>query len=243
MLLTYFDEVKPVLPDQPYFWLGGLMVDDGIAPRLEEEINVLATSCFGGRTGLTRQTEFHAVDIVHGKGNFKGVPNPKERFDLLKQLVRVYAKPEGVYRVTSRIEVEKLYSGVDAQEKALMFLIEKVDGFAGARNTRAMLIGDFEREGLVEAAVQSLSAFRENGTPYAFGKDIEHLVDTIHFARSHHSRLLQLADVYLWTEQLRYRRGERKELTADLLRFINDETSTGLPTTYKRWPPESVAST
>lgn len=236
MLLTYFDEVKPAPPDQPYFWLGGLMVDDRIVPQIEDEMNTLAATLFGKGTGLTPKTEFHAVDIVHGHGNFERFRNPVERFELMKQLVRIYAKPDGVYRVASRIEIDKLYGGVDAQEKAMLFLVERVDGFAKGRDMNALLIGDFETAGLVDAAVQSLAVFRENGTPYAFGKDIEHLIDTVHFARSHHSRLLQLADIYLWTEQLRHRKGAPNELKADLLKFTND-LGTSLPNTYKHWPP------
>jgi hypothetical protein len=236
MLVTYFDEVKPCNPDQPYYWLGGLMIDDQVIPELEQEINSLAVNCFGPGTGLTKQTEFHATDIAIGCRNFKKARNPADRFEILKQLVRIYDKPDGVYRVTIRLNVAQIYSGTDTEELAMMYLVEKVNNFARSKRTRAMLIGDFEKEKIVNKAVQSLARYKEDGTPFAFGHDIDHLIDTVHFSHSHNSRLLQLADTYMWTQQLRHRVGEQSELRADLIKFINEETDTNWEHKYKYWP-------
>lgn len=236
MLLTYFDEVKPTPPDQPFYWLGGLMVDDQAVPHLEQEINALATQCFGKGTGLTKQTEFHATDIASGCGNFKKARNPAERFEILKQLVRIYDKADGVFRVHVRIDVSKLYGGADMEELALVYFVERVDQFAKAKKTRAMLIGDFEKEKAVNRSVQNLARYREDGTPYSFGRDIDNLIDTVHFAHSHHSRLLQLADTYMWTEQLRSRTTKQSELRAEFINFIEKQTNTGWPHKYKHWP-------
>jgi hypothetical protein len=68
MLLTYFDEVKPQQPGQPYYWLGGLMIVAAMLPVLEAELNALAHDCFGAAAGLTRESEFHATDIASGSG-------------------------------------------------------------------------------------------------------------------------------------------------------------------------------
>lgn len=212
------------------------MVEDQAIPQLEQEMNVLAVSCFGKGTGLTKQTEFHATDIASGSGNFKKARNPADRFDLLKQLVKIYDKPDGVYRVAVRLDVARLYTGANMEELALVFLIERVNQFAKGKKTRAMLIGDFEKEKVVNKAVQNLALYREDGTPFAFGQDIASLIDTIHFAHSHHSRLLQLADTYMWTQQLRHRPGPQPALRADLIKFINENTGTNWEHKYKYWP-------
>ena len=212
MLITYFDEVKPNAPDQPYYWVGGLMVEDNYIAHLEKELKTLAVRCFGARSGLTKQTEFHATDVASGCGNFKKWRNPGDRFQVLKDLIRIYDKPEGVYRVAIRIDISKLYAGTDCEQMALMHLVERVDQFARAKRATAMLIGDFEKEKAVNRAVQNLARYREDGTPYAFGREITQLVDTIHFAHSHHSRPLQLADTYMWSQQLRHRTSEQSEL-------------------------------
>lgn len=237
MLLTYFDEVKPSNPDQPFYWLGGLMVDDQTIPQVEQEVNSLAVDCFGKGSGLTKQTEFHATDIASGRGNFKKARNPAIRFEILKKLVRIYDKPDGIYRVAVRLDVAQLYAGTNMENVALVYLIERINQFAKSNNTRAMLIGDFEKEKAVNRAVQNLALYREDGTPFAFGQDIGSLVDTIHFAHSHHSRLLQLADTYMWSQQLRHRTGAQGALRADLIKFINQETDTHWEHKYKYWPP------
>ena len=40
MLIAYFDEVKPSGTDQPYYMLGGLVLDETIIPELEQEIKI-----------------------------------------------------------------------------------------------------------------------------------------------------------------------------------------------------------
>jgi len=236
MLLTYFDEVKPTHSDQPFYWLGWLMVDDQAIPELEQEVNSLAVACFGKGTGLTKQTEFHATDIASGRGNFKRARNPAIRFDILKELVTIYDKPDGVYPVAVRLDVKQLYAGTNMEDLALVYLIERINQFSKSNHTCAMLIGDFEKEKAVNRAVQNLARYRQDGTPYAFGQDIVSLIDTIHFAHSHHSRLLQLADTYMRSQQLRHRTSAQSSLRADLVKFINEETDTHWEHKYKYWP-------
>ena len=57
-----------------------------------------------------------------------------------------------------------------------------------SKKTNSLLIGDFEKEKAVNKAVRRLAQYREDGTPYPFGTEIENILDTIHFAHSHHSR-------------------------------------------------------
>jgi hypothetical protein len=88
-----------------------------------------------------------------------------------------------------RLDVARIDDSLDLEALALMFLIEKVDAFARGRKSQALLIGDLDNEKAVNRAVQNLSVYRADKTKYAYGRKIEHVADTIHFARSHHSRL------------------------------------------------------
>ena len=76
------------------------------------------------------------------------------------------------------------------------------------------------------------------GTKYAYGKSIENVIDTVHFAQSHHSRMLQLADTYMWIQQLANRTDKRSDLRQDLVTFASKEADILFPSTYKFWPPE-----
>ena len=42
------------------------------------------------------------------------------------------------------------------------------------------------------------SAFKVTRTNFQFGQEITRVVDTVHHTHSHHSRLLQLADIYTY---------------------------------------------
>jgi hypothetical protein len=238
MLIAYFDEVKPNEPDQPFYWLGGLVVTEQIISQIEQEINALAVYCFGARTGLVKKTEFHATDIASGSGNFKNARNPGERFEILKQLIRIYDKPDDVFRVAVRLNVSKIYSVKSIEEIALMYFVEKVNSLSKAKKTRTIMIGDFEKEQIVNNAVRNLAQYKEDGTEFAFGQNIDSIIDTVHFAHSHNSRLLQLADTYMWTQQLRYRTSKQSSLRDNLINFINEETDTYWEHKYKYWPPE-----
>lgn len=238
VLLTYFDEVKPQEPGQPYYWLGGLMLAPEMVPILEAEVGALAVECFGEKAGLTRECEFHASDIAAGSKNFRPLRDPVRRFAILKRLYQVIDKADGVFRVTVRLEVGRIADSIDIEALALMFLIEKVDYFARGRKTHALLIGDLDNERAVNRAVRNLAEYRATGTDYQYGHKIENVIDTIHFSRSHHSRLLQLADAYMWLKQLQSRPQEPGELRRDLLEFIRRKTDIGWDHKYKRWPPE-----
>ncbi|WP_366513996.1 DUF3800 domain-containing protein [Planktotalea sp.] len=46
-----------------------------------------------------------------------------------------------------------------------------------------------------------MSEFRLGGTKWSRKHEITNIIDTVHFAKSHHSRLIQLADIYMYCQQ------------------------------------------
>jgi hypothetical protein len=235
MRICYFDEVKPSPQGQPFYWLGGLMLQDDVIHGLEEELRRLAHDCFGTYE-LTQQTEFHATDICTGNGCFRRWRIPERRLDVLKELARIIDKPEGVSRVSVRLDISRIDRSVDHEAMAFMFLVEKVNDFARAKGTNALLIGDLEHERVVSRSVRNLAEFRQNGTRYAFGRRIENVLDTVHFAHSHHSRLLQLADAHMWFKQLLNRTDEPSGIKIELIRHLRQHTDITWDHKYKYWP-------
>ncbi len=236
MLLAYFDEVKPC-EGQPYYWLGGLMLTPEVIPVLEGEMNALAEECFGADAGLTKETEFHATNIWSGTKNFKKLRNPAKRSEILKNLLTVAKRRDGVFHVAVRMDIAKITTMADGdiEPTALMYLIERVNRFARNRGTQALLIGDLENEKVVNRSVASLAEYRAGGTRFAYGGPINNVIDTIHFAQSHHSRLLQLADACMWYRQLGGRTDAQTTLRKDFLTYCR-ELDIGVLSTYKYWP-------
>jgi hypothetical protein len=95
-----------------------------------------------------------------------------------------------------------------------------------------VLIGDIDDE-QSRNMVRDFSRFRTNGTPWAHGIEIKSVVDSVHFCRSHHSRLIQLADAYAWlvTHGWGGRKGDMAKLVNDAIKGANL-----FPSRYKYWP-------
>src|SRR3990172_2416006 len=70
MHLAYFDENK-FADDNPYFWVGGLLIPDTKAIELENTLSQIQYNFFGTSI-LSKVTEFHGKELFHGKSQFKG---------------------------------------------------------------------------------------------------------------------------------------------------------------------------
>src|SRR5581483_100008 len=236
MLLAYFDEVKFQAGSQPYYWLGGVIVDAQLVRELEREVDALARECFGMST-LGRDTEFHAAEIFHRKRNFKDWPDIDKRLSVIKRLASIVGRREGVGRVFTRLEPAKMVAGDNLDQKAFMFFIERVEMYLRSKQDVGMLIGDRESEKVATVFAEALSRYREQGTSYAFGTKLERLIDTVHFTESHLSRMLQLADTYVWLLQL-CTHDAGKYPASELVQYIRKQTDLLSPHRYKIWPTE-----
>ena len=225
--ITYFDEVKANPQNgQEWYFVGGLSVPADEIPTLEEKANLIAEEVFETRD-LTQQTEFHAAHIYFGKGAFKRV-EPKVRIDTLVRLARAISESEGTKRVYAAINTAKLYSATKAPEFAFAHFCERVQMSLGGSKT--LLIGDQDDEH-AKSMIAAFAQYRNRGTPWDYGIKIEGIIDAVHFARSHHSRMIQLADVYLFLITHSGRKGWFAEALAKELREIDLG-----PHRYKRWP-------
>ena len=194
MYLLYYDEVKLEPKKQPYFWLGAICVDATNVSSIEDEVNDISEATFGSRL-LDKTTEFHGKEIVGKKGNFKGWTLEK-RLKVLEALLAIIAKDE-VKCLYIKIVVEKLHKqSRTPHETAFMFLIERADKLFKSLDSVGMLFGDYDQP-FIGPSVASLSRYRQGGTDWTLSCKIENIIDTVHFARSHHSRMIQLADVFL----------------------------------------------
>jgi len=236
MLLAYFDEVKFQPGSQPYYWLGGLVVDAVLIKQLEAEVDALARDCFGTST-LGRHTELHAAEIFHRKRNFKDWPDIGKRLTVLKCLASIIGSQEGIGRIYARLDPAKMLADDHLDQKAFTFFIERVERYLRSKNDLGMLIGDRESEKVATVFAEALSRYREYGTSYAYGTSLQCLIDTVRFTESHLSRMLQLADAYVWFLQLCAH--ESKKLpAAELVAYVRDTTALLSPHRYKEWPTD-----
>jgi hypothetical protein len=233
MHLVYVDEVKHDPPRRLHFWLCALACPEASILGLESRLRAIAEEYFGNAT-LPQDTEFHAREILWGKGQYRGTALVK-RLDLYKELIDAIDETEGLCRIQIRIDPSHVIAATYA-DKAFMFLVEKVDSLMAAKKSLALLISDEDHE-VASDNVASLSVFKSRGTDYVFGRSISRVVDTIHYTKSHHSRMLQLADVYAHTCSLVA--GDcSKEPKKTIEAYARTKQNVLFPTKYKHWPTQ-----
>lgn len=234
MHLIYIDEVKFHPPVQPWYWLCGLAIPSDAIIAVEESLNSIAEEYFGTRV-LDKQVEFHAVDIVNGKGPYKQRAIA-DRLALLKRLTSVVTGHPEIGRIQIRLEPGRI-SRDDYQRIAFMYFIERADQLLSTRKSIGMLIADHDREFITDN-VKSLSAFRASGTDWQYGQEINRLIDTVHHTESHHSRLLQLADIYVYAVCASHR-NPTDYIRGELVKHVRELDPFLFPTKFKYWPPEA----
>lgn len=234
MKLIFFDEAKDD-PDYPHFHVGGVCVDEANLVEIEKAIAAVAEKAFG-TAELTRDTELHAAEIYHRKKNFKDEADFGKRIALIGDFIDILSREE-VQLIDIQINCKRLRGAQSADELAFMFLCERANDLVRKQKSLGMLIGDRENDKLADRFAMTLSGYRARGTDLAFGRNIHHLADCVHFTHSHLSRFLQLADVYVWLLQFRNRnrdsQNERHRAVFDLLKRDGADL---FPAKYKEWP-------
>lgn len=230
MYVTYFDEVKAdPAQGQHSYWVGGICVAMDHIAGLEAQVNAISQELFDS-VELTTATEFHASCIDFGKFPFKGW-KPEKRLNTLIRLVDIIAQPNIVRRVYAKMNVAKLVVPEKAAEFAFAHFCERVQMLVG-KNLKTLLIGDWDAQ-QANATIREFAQYRIKGTPWEYGREIPSIVDCVHFAHSHHSRMIQLADIYLFaaTHAWSARKGEMAEKFTAALK----DRDIG-PQRYKDWP-------
>jgi hypothetical protein len=230
--ICYVDELK-YKPDQgdEYYWLCGLAINELDFPSVERQLDAIAAKFFG-RSAPSKDTEFHAPHIVQNKGPYKGRPI-KDRVDLYCSLADTINNYPSIARIIVRLSPSKIGRD-DYHTLALVFFLERLEQLMQSKKSHALMVCD-EDEEIVASNVSSLASYKHAGTPFPFGIPINHIVDTIHHTKSHHSRLLQLADLYTYSLNLLSKKPTKwpKKPIAD---HLNGLKNFRWGTKYKYWP-------
>lgn len=198
------------------------------------KINELSREYFGTQQ-LSRDTEFHAKDIFHRKRHFSTWTDLSRRLECLQRLASIAGDPDLVRRIYVRIDPSKMVRSHGWDRDAFMYLVEKVQLDAATQATHCIMVGDLDSE-FSDGSVSNLSRFREQGTDFAFAKKVDRIIDSVYFIPSHHSRLIQLADVYTYCLQLMHSPDDDNYPRKKMKEYIREQTSILRPNRYKEWP-------
>ncbi|MBL0718355.1 DUF3800 domain-containing protein [Piscinibacter sp. Jin2] len=185
MKLIFFDEAKND-DDYAYYHIGGVGIDDEHLGIVEKQINKVVEEAFG-HSRLVRGNELHAAEIYHRKKHFKGWADFSARIALMKKLMQILSMPQ-LSLIDIQVNAAKLRQNQAPDEVAFMFLCERANDLCKACGCLGILIGDRESDRVAERYAGSLSCYRAGGTDFALGREINNLVDSVHFTHSHLSR-------------------------------------------------------
>lgn len=201
MKLIYLDEAgntgSKADPDQPIHMIGSLIVDQAHVRFIEVRLNELAERCrtlirAAGRPEPTDPIEFHGADLFGGKGLFKPI-SPAARIALCEDIVAACRDGKAVFGHCA-VDKMKLWGG-HPHMRCFQFTLERLQDHLSSKDELGLLIADEHRE-LEEEIIQNLAFSKEFTTGWGQRPTaIKNIIDTVHFVKSKHNRLVQACDV------------------------------------------------
>jgi len=192
--LTYVDESH----SRGAYFLGALLCPESEAISLAESLDAVVEKAMDDYGGFRPDTELHGYDIFQGKRDFARLDSmPRARIGIYAGALQVIADHD-VKIVLRGVDIDRLERRYGANHDephsiVLTHLLERVDVLAERQGELALIIAD-ECDGQ-EQYRDDLRVYRTAGTWGYRSRKITRIVDTMHFASSAASRLLQAADL------------------------------------------------
>lgn len=198
MLLCYVDESF----GDTFYSFAGLLVDGSAAVGLHARLDAAVRKA-SMKWGVPAAAEIHAYEVFHGKGQWSPMASaPRARVAVFHDVVDAFNAVEctvlfrAVHRARLRErQARRNYPETHPPEQVCFtHLLQRVQHVAERDQTHALVIVD-QRDDM-ERHRELFGLYRAVGTPGWYKTTaVDRIVDTIHFAPSDRSRLLQAADV------------------------------------------------
>jgi hypothetical protein len=195
MRLIFIDESAR---DDRYYFFGALIVDATALRTIEHGLDEAAADLARAVPGFDPETEFHAVEMFHGKGGWGCVP-PQERARACITTATVLARSAARF-VFRGVDVRAYRAPHSTETRpvhllTLAHVLEAVDahlGEADPGDQLGLVLADEHHA--AEGARRSLRDVKTGASPSWTAGPIRRIADTLYFGPSHESRLLQAAD-------------------------------------------------
>ncbi|OBY29276.1 DUF3800 domain-containing protein [Mycolicibacter kumamotonensis] len=231
MHLAYIDESH----NKDEYWIASLIIPAEDAQRLELALDAVVENAerdfpqlqkFGGKP-----IELHGHALAQGTDDWTPMENMlRARLGIYEDALRAIAAVEGAAIVRAGIDRNRLKSryGDRAEhphEWALKFALERTDEVVKRRNGMVLITCDQTDD--PDRHHANLRVFRNYNTGGLMPRRLTRIVDTIHFADSCHSRLVQASDLVSYisfrtrTDTLNQRTGKAAEAAKRLWAILD----------------------
>lgn len=192
VLLTYVDESYT----RDLYFIAALLCPDREAISLTRALDAVAAKAAENH-GVPQDAELHGHDLFQAKGVWAHLAKmPRIRIGVYNDAFQAIADHDVkiiIRGVNSRRLRERYNTADDPHSVVLGQLLERVDEYAMRRDDYALVIADeVAQPGRYRA---DLSQYRQHGIWGASTRKLTRIVDTLHFAPSSASRLVQAADL------------------------------------------------
>lgn len=192
MLLNYLDESY----DSTKYWVCALVCHDRSVVALTDELDAVVARA-ASAYGISPRAELHGHALFQGKEAWERLAlMPRARIGIYDDAFEAIARhatgviARGVYRPGL---VARYTTPFHPHTVVLQYVLEDIDKVAAQRDEYALVIADeVDRAHEYRA---DLWRFQREPTPGYVARRLTRIADTIHFAPSTSSRLLQAADL------------------------------------------------
>lgn len=207
MLLTYVDESAT----RTRYWMGALLCPEHTLISLTRALDEVVDKAADEFNGVSAQAELHGYSLLHGEDDWEAL-----KF-LTRARIGVYGRAlEAIGASDARIIIRGVniprlrtrYAAPDhPHDVTLSHLLERVDECADQMGEHALIIAD--EVDRADTHRRRLWTFQRFSTSGYRSRQLTRIVDTIHFAPSQASRLLQAIDLVVYLYQRRKSDGDR----------------------------------
>lgn len=177
---------------QPVHMLGCLLVEDTSVRPMEDAIAAVAERHFPKISG-DAAFEFHGAHLFAGKGIFKGIA-PADRIAATRELIEVTSEHVAAFGYTGVNKV-KSYASDHPHRIAFTLMVERLEPWLKNRKALGLIIAD-QNDEVGSALITDMDWFKKHSTSWGYvNVKVEHIIDSLHFVRSHDNRIIQACDV------------------------------------------------
>lgn len=222
LLIAYLDESFT----KDFFCFAAVLADEHAIRDLSRELDaVIASACVD--FGLSPDAEIHGYPMFHGLHEWAhmGVRSRVWVFErvidaILATNVTLLLRGTHSSRLIERQDLKAYPVRYTREQVCFQHILQRIEAVALKQNTHALVIAD-DRDDR-DSHRTHFASYKSFGTPGEYmSTRLDRILDTVYFAPSHPSRLLQAADILAFT----YRRwntqqepDHRSQLVMDRLR-------------------------
>ncbi|WP_280265358.1 DUF3800 domain-containing protein [Nocardia wallacei] len=193
MLLAYIDETYKRGNE---FWVSALVCPADSIPAITAALDEVVKRAAGKFPGVSEDAELHGYELDGGSGHWEPLKGmARARVGVFEDTIDTIAAFDELAWFRAGVIERKVVWGShnNPHEWSLKFLLERIDRYAGGCDQHVLCICDEVQNRDVYR--QMLQHYRRYGTGGNKPSKLPQIADTLHFAPSCHSRMVQAVDM------------------------------------------------